>query len=105
MREYFEGDFFGLFEGIIPYVSYELDKIGSRGSSVSIVTRLQAGRSGFDSRQGRVFSLRHRIQTDSGAHPASYSIGTGASFFRVKRPKREADHSPTLPHASSQRGA
>jgi hypothetical protein len=25
------------------------------------------------------FSLRHRVQTDSGAHPASYPMGTGGS--------------------------
>jgi len=25
-------------------------------------------------------SLRHRVQTDSEAHPASYPIGTGCSF-------------------------
>jgi len=26
--------------------------------------------------------------------PASYSMGTRGSFLRVKRPGREADHSP-----------
>jgi len=26
------------------------------------------------------FSLRHRVQTGSAAHPASYSIGSGGSF-------------------------
>jgi hypothetical protein len=26
------------------------------------------------------FSLRHRVQTGSGAHSASYSMGTGGSF-------------------------
>jgi hypothetical protein len=26
------------------------------------------------------FSLRHRVQTGSGAHPASYPMGTGGSF-------------------------
>jgi hypothetical protein len=25
-------------------------------------------------------SLHHRVQNGSGAHPASYSMGTGASF-------------------------
>jgi len=38
------------------------------------------------------FSLRHRVQTASGAHPASYPVGTGGSQG-VKRPAREADHS------------
>jgi hypothetical protein len=27
------------------------------------------------------FSLLHSVQTDSGAHPASYSMGTGGSFL------------------------
>jgi hypothetical protein len=26
------------------------------------------------------FSLRHRVQAGSGAHPASYPMGTGGSF-------------------------
>jgi hypothetical protein len=38
-------------------------------------------------------SLHHRIQNGSGAHPASYPVGTGGSFPGVKRPGREADHS------------
>jgi hypothetical protein len=40
------------------------------------------------------FSLRHRVQTGSGAHPAPYPMGTGDSFPGVKRPGREADHLP-----------
>jgi hypothetical protein len=35
------------------------------------------------------FSLRHRVQTASGAHPASGALSLG-----VKRPRRKADHSP-----------
>jgi hypothetical protein len=31
----------------------------------------------------------------SGAHPASYPMGTGVSFPGVKRPEHEANHSPT----------
>jgi hypothetical protein len=34
------------------------------------------------------------LQTGSGVDPASYSIGTGASFPGVKRPVHGADHSP-----------
>jgi len=41
------------------------------------------------------FSLHHRVQTGSGAHAASYAVGTGGSFPGVKRPGREAHHSPT----------
>jgi hypothetical protein len=43
--------------------------------------RLRAGRPGFDSRQGQgYFSLRHHVQTGSGAHPAFYTMGTGGSL-------------------------
>jgi hypothetical protein len=41
------------------------------------------------------FSFHHRVQNGSGAHPASYPMGTKGSFPGVKRPGREADHSPT----------
>jgi hypothetical protein len=34
------------------------------------------------------------IQTGSGVHPTSYPMGTGGSSPGVKRPGREADHSP-----------
>jgi hypothetical protein len=35
------------------------------------------------------------VQTGSGAHPASYIMGTGGSFPGDKaRPGRDADHSP-----------
>jgi hypothetical protein len=36
-----------------------------------------------------IFSIRHRIQTGSGAEPASYTAGTEGSF-----PEGEANHSP-----------
>jgi hypothetical protein len=50
-------------------------------SSSSIGTRLGVGRSGFDSQQvAGNFAPHHRLQTDSGAHPASYSTGTGGYF-------------------------
>jgi hypothetical protein len=39
------------------------------------------------------FSLHHRVQNGSGAHPASYPMGTRGSFSGVKRLGREADHS------------
>jgi hypothetical protein len=35
------------------------------------------------------------VQTDSGAHPASCTMGTGGSLSGGKvRPERDADHSP-----------
>jgi hypothetical protein len=52
---------------------------------------------GLDDRGSRVrfpagtgnFSLHHRVQNGSGAHPASYPMGTRGCF-----PEGEADHSP-----------
>jgi hypothetical protein len=66
----------------------------SRGSSVSIVTRLRPGLPGFDSRQEQGLFSRHRVQTVSGAHPTSYPMCTGAVSLGVKRPKRAVDHFP-----------
>jgi len=44
----------------------------SQESPISILTRQRAGRTGFISRQGHEFlSLRHCVQTESGAQPAS----------------------------------
>jgi hypothetical protein len=40
------------------------------------------------------FALHHRLQTGSGAHPASYPMGTGSLSVKVKLQGREADHSP-----------
>jgi hypothetical protein len=34
------------------------------------------------------------VQTDSGGHVASYPLGTGDSFPRIKWPGHEAGHSP-----------
>jgi hypothetical protein len=38
------------------------------------------------------FSLRHHLQTCSGAHPA-YLVDNRGSFLGIKRPGREANHS------------
>jgi hypothetical protein len=79
----------------------------SRGSPVvrhwpcANVTLLTLGY-GLDDRGSRVrfpagagnFSLHHRLQNGSGAHPASYLTGTRGSFPGVKRSGHEADHSP-----------
>ena len=50
------------------------------GSSVGRATELRVGRSGIESRWGRGFPS---VQTGSGAHPASCTMGTG-SFSGVK---------------------
>jgi hypothetical protein len=55
---------------------------------------LWGGRPELTSRQGKDFSLLHSVQPGSGAHPASYPMGTGGSFSWVKRSDREADRSP-----------
>jgi hypothetical protein len=60
-------------------LGYELDDRGSR-------VRFPAGAGNF--------SLHHRIQNGSGAHPVSYPMGTRGSFLGVKRSGREAGHSP-----------
>ena len=52
---------------------------------------LRAGRSGDRIIVGARFSTP--IQTDPGAHPASYTMGT-RSFLGVKWPGRGADHPP-----------
>jgi len=45
-----------------------------------------------------VFPPCHRVQTGSGAHPASYPVGTYVLSVEVKRPGHEADHStPCMP--------
>jgi hypothetical protein len=57
---------------------------------------------GLDDRGSRVrfpaaagnFSLYHRVQNGSGAHPTSYPMGTRGSLPGAKRPGRESDHSP-----------
>jgi hypothetical protein len=46
----------------------------------------------FESRKGQEFSLLHVVKTGSGAHPASYPMGTGGSFPWSKA--AGADHSP-----------
>jgi hypothetical protein len=69
----------------------------SRDSSVGIALGY-----GLDDRGSKVrfptgagnSSLHRRFQNGSGAHPDSYIMGTRGSFPGVKRPRREADHSP-----------
>lgn len=52
----------------------------SRDSSVGIVTKGRAGRSGFRIPEGLIdLSFLLNIQTVCGAHKASYSTGTGGS--------------------------
>jgi hypothetical protein len=55
----------------------------------------------FESRWCQEFSLLHVVHTGSGAHPASYKMGTGASFPEVKRPGREPDHLQLVPSSEN----
>jgi hypothetical protein len=88
-----------------------------RGGKLSRYSdRLRAGRPWVRLRTGaRDFSLLHNFQTSSGAHPASYPMGSGGAFSQeVKRQGRDAYHSlpssaemenrtaiTPLPHTSS----
>jgi hypothetical protein len=69
----------------------------SRGSSGSIVSDYGLDDWAIEVQPptGADFSSSPCIQTGSGAHPASYPMGTGGSFPGGKvRPGRDADHSP-----------
>jgi hypothetical protein len=45
--------------------------------------------------RGERFSLLRNVKTESGAHPASYTMGIGGCFSPgVKRPVHEADRPP-----------
>jgi len=69
----------------------------SRDSSIFIVTGY-----GLDDQMISVrfpagagnFSLRQRVQNGSGAHPASYPVGSGALSLGVKQSRSEVDQSP-----------
>jgi hypothetical protein len=41
------------------------------------------------------FSFFHVVQIGSAAHRASYTMGTGGYFSKIKRPGREADRLPS----------
>jgi hypothetical protein len=74
--------------------NYELLTSLSRDSSVGIATGYgldygEVGRVPLGSR----FSLLHVVETDSGAHPSSYPVGTWALYPEVKGQGREAGHS------------
>jgi hypothetical protein len=70
---------------------------GSRGSSVSIVSGYALDDRAFEVRSPawtKDFSSSLCVQTGSGAHPASCTMGTGGPFPGGKaRPGRDADHS------------
>jgi hypothetical protein len=66
----------------------------SRDSVVGIATGWATEELGFDSRYGKELSFLPVVQTGSGVHSTSCPMSSRASFPGVKRPVREADHSP-----------
>jgi hypothetical protein len=71
---------------------------GSRGSSVSIVSDYELDDWAIEVRspaEAKNFSSNLCVQTGSGAHPVSCTMGIGFPFPGAKaRPGRDADHSP-----------
>jgi hypothetical protein len=79
---------FGELEGIFT-VCFEVTPpttFRSQDSSVSTQTKLRLDDRGSipGEDNDRISSFRHRIQTDSGAQPASYPVDTGCSFIGGK---------------------
>jgi hypothetical protein len=68
------------------------------GSSVSLVSDYGLDDRAIELRysaEATDFSSSLCVQTGSGAHPASCTMGTGGPFPGVKaQPERDADHSP-----------
>jgi hypothetical protein len=67
----------------------------SRDSVVSIVTKIRAGRCGVRiPAMGRDLPLLQDVQTITGTHPDSYSVGSGGAFFGFEIAWRDANLSP-----------
>lgn len=84
---------------VVMYHTFPVTCSGSRHSVVGIPTRLQVGPRRYfevDVGKGKKFSLLHNVRTSSEGHPAFQSIGLGVVSPKVKRPRREVDHSPPL---------
>jgi hypothetical protein len=76
-----------------------MDYMWSRGSSVSIVSGYRLDDQVMEVRSpaaARDLSSNLCVQTGSGAHPASCTIGTRGPFARGRAwPGHDADHSPS----------
>jgi hypothetical protein len=82
---------------LFPFVYYLISEEPGQRSPYNDWLRAER-RSGLSSSSCRFknFYFLHVVQTGSGDHPASYTMGTGGSSSRIKRPGPEADHwSPT----------
>jgi hypothetical protein len=77
-----------------PTITLALPRRFSRSSGTALGYGLDDGgsRVRFLAGAGN-FSPHYGVQNSSGAHPASYPMGTRDSFPGVKRPGNEADHS------------
>jgi len=67
---------------------YETFKIRGRNGKVGLATCYESDGTKIESRSGLVSCL---LRSGPGAHPASYTMGTG-SFLGVKRPRRSVNH-------------
>jgi hypothetical protein len=75
--------------------SHLFKKLLSWGNSISIVSEYLLGDRGSNPAGARKFSFSPCVQTGSGGHRASYTVGTGGSFRGGKaRMGRDAGHSP-----------
>jgi hypothetical protein len=74
-------------------ITEEIPKLkGTWDSSVGIASGWSAGDRLSPGTGG--FPLFHRVQTGPGTHLASYSMGTGSFWPRLKRLGREANNLP-----------
>jgi len=56
-----------------------------RDSVVAVITKIRSGRCGVRiPAMGRDLPLLQDVQTDTGTHRASYSVGSGGPFLGVK---------------------
>jgi hypothetical protein len=83
---------------LLLYLSYLLFNMRSRGSSVSIASGYGLDDWAIEVRslaEAKDFSSSLCVQTGSGAHPASCTMGTGGPFPGGKvQPGHDTDHSP-----------
>jgi hypothetical protein len=91
-----------------PYKKHVLYRLFEGFSSVGICDGLRTGRPGFDSWQEKEFALLHSVRTGSGAHRASYRMGTGGKAagawswpLTFSAEVKKGGAVPQFPHMSS----
>jgi hypothetical protein len=80
-------NFWKLVKGVPYLVCFFWSKTVGRNSSVGIATLYVFDGPGIESRWGRGF--QHSVQTGPGAHPASYTMGTGSRPHLAPRLRKE----------------